>query len=167
MFRNNHASLFAAREHLDRSYVCSSDQYYTKNVFNAYEYRSNCLVSKTQGDSIDAKLAFELGASDLIVGPSKVEGLAWRMNGPAFFDEAFSRDYLGILSSEYELPETEGKLWENIYIEHADKLKMYARKIDASLIHEFRYLSDLCAFDTDFMENVDSAILDNICRTLK
>lgn len=167
VFRNNHASLFAAREHLDRSYVCSSDQYYTENVFNAYEYRSNCLVSKTQGDSIDAKLAFELGASGLIVGPSKVEGLAWRMNGPAFFDEAFSRDYLGILSSEYELPETEGKLWENIYIEHADKLKMYARKVDASLIHEFRYLSDLCAFDTDFMENVDSAILDNICRTLK
>lgn len=165
-FRNNHASLFAARDYLGGSYVCSSDQYYSENVFSPYEYRSNCLVSMTSGDSLDVKLGFELGTNDLIVGANKEDGLAWRMNGPAYFDESFARDYLRFLSDEYDLPETEGKLWETVYIDHASELKMYARKVDESLIHEFCYLGDLCAFDTDFMENVDSAILDNICKTL-
>ena len=166
VFRNNHASLYAAREYLGNSYVCSSDQYYGENVFNAYEFRSNCLVSKTSGSLADAKLAFELGSSDLIVGAKKEDGLAWRMNGPAYLDDAFAKRYLEILSDEYDLPETEGKLWETVYVEHANELKMYARKVEAGLIHEFRSLDDLCAFDTDFMENVDSKILDNICRTL-
>lgn len=166
LFRNNHASLYAAREYLGRSYVCSSDQYYSKNFFNTYEYRSNCLVSKTGGESLDAKLAFELGANDVITGVSKEDGLAWRMNGPAYFDDSFAKKYLSILASEYDLPETEGKLWEAVYIDHTDELKMYARKVEENLIHEFRYLRDLCAFDTDFLENVDSAILDNICTTL-
>lgn len=166
VFRNNNASLYAAREHLGNSYVCSSDQYYEENVFNTYELRSNCLASETSGSQTDAKLALELGSSDLITGAEKEDGLAWRMNGPAYLDDAFAKRYIKILSNEYNLPETEGKLWETVYIEHADELKMYVRKVDANLIHEFCSLDDLCAFDTDFMENVDSAILDNICRTL-
>ena len=34
------------------------------------------------------------------------------------------------------------------------------------MVYEFDFFDDLCAFDTDFIENVDSQILDNICSTL-
>ena len=43
---------------------------------------------------------------------------------------------------------------------------MELHRFEAGIVYEFDYLSDLCAFDRDFMVNVDSAILDNICRTL-
>ncbi len=165
--RNNHASLFAAREHLGRTYVCSSDQYYEQNLFNTYEYRSNCVTSYTCGGETDAKMAFELGVQNRILGVADEEGMAWRMNGPAYFDDEFASKYSHILEDEYELPETYGKLWESIFVEHLGELKMRARRVDASSIHEFHQLSDLSTFDADFMENVDSAILDNICRVLE
>ena len=164
--RNNHASLWSARDYLGNTYVCPADQYYEQNFFRRYEYRSNCTAVRARGKG--AKQAFELGANDLIVAARRDCDDAWRMEGPAYLDETFAQDYLDILDDEYYLPETEGKLWETIFIEHVDELHMFARKVlDENAIHEFDYLGDLCAFDTDFMENVDSAILDNICRTLQ
>ncbi len=164
--RNNHASLWSARDYLGNTYVCPADQYYEQNFFHPYEYRSCCAAVRTHGKL--AKQAFELGANDLIVAARRDCKDAWRMEGPAYLDETFAQDYLDILDDEYYLPETEGKLWETIFIEHVDELHMFAKKVlDDTAIHEFDYLGDLCAFDTDFMENVDSAILDNICRTLQ
>lgn len=162
--RNNHASLWSARDYLGNTYVCPADQYYEENFFHAYEYRSSCVAIRAQGKG--AKQAFELGANDLIVAARKDTSEAWRMEGPAYLDRAFASDYLDILGREYNLPETEGKLWETIFIEHVDELHMFARKLVRDTIHEFDYLGDLCAFDTAFMDNVDSDILDNICRTL-
>ena len=162
--RNNHASLWSARSYLGNTYVCPADQYYEENLFHPYEYRSSCVAVRTQGKG--AKQAFDLGANDLIVAARKDTDVAWRMEGPAYLDQDFADDYLDILEDEYNLPETEGKLWETIFIEHVDELHMFARKLTRDTIHEFDYLGDLCAFDTAFMENVDSAILDNICRTL-
>lgn len=162
--RNNHASLWSARSYLGNTYVCPADQYYDENLFHPYEYRSSCVAVRTQGKG--AKQAFDLGANDLIVAARKDTDVAWRMEGPAYLDQDFADDYLDILEDEYNLPETEGKLWETIFIEHVDELHMFARKLTRDTIHEFDYLGDLCAFDTAFMENVDSAILDNICRTL-
>ena len=162
--RNNHASLWSARDHLANAYVCPADQYYEENFFHAYEYRSNCIAVHTEGKG--AKQAFDLGANDLIIAAHKDTDKAWRMEGPAYLDREFARDYLDILEKEYDLPETEGKLWETIFIEHVDELHMFAHKLVRDTIHEFDYLGDLCAFDTAFMENVDSDILDNICRTL-
>lgn len=162
--RNNHASLFAAREFLGNTYVCPSDQYYDENLFHAYEWRSCCTAVHTSGK--DAKQAFELGTGGLVVAARKELREAWRMDGPAYLDERLARDYVKVLADEYNLPETLGKLWETILLEHADALHIYARKIDEGIIHEFDFLGDLCDFDTDFMENVDSSILDNICATL-
>ena len=164
--RNNHASLWSARDHLGNTYVCPADQYYEQNFFHAYEYRSCCTAVRAHGKG--AKQAFELGANDLIVAARRDCEDAWRMEGPAYLDREFATSYLDILDDEYYLPETEGKLWETIFIEHVDELHMFARKVlDENAIHEFDFLGDLCEFDTDFMENVDSAILDNICRTLE
>lgn len=162
--RNNHASLWSARDHLANAYVCPADQYYEENFFHPFEYCSNCVAIRAQGKG--AKQAFDLGANDLIVAARKDTSEAWRMAGPAYLDREFSEDYLDILEQEYNLPETEGKLWETIFIEHVDELHMFAHKLVRDTIHEFDYLGDLCAFDTAFMDNVDSDILDNICRTL-
>ena len=47
---------------------------------------------------------------------------AWVMLGHVFWSEDFSRTFLSILEEVYHRPETAGKLWETIYLEHIDRL---------------------------------------------
>lgn len=91
---------------------------------------------------------------------------SYRMQGPAYFDRRFSSRYLSILEEEYDKPITEGVL-NAIYAEHVSELPMRMKEYSPEVIHEFDYVSDLCAFDVDFFANVDSHILDNICSTLE
>ena len=51
-------------------------------------------------------------------------------------------------------------------VAHLDELRMVMRPYEPGVIFEFDSISDLKEFDHDFIENVDSAILDNICRVL-
>ena len=92
---------------------------------------------------------------------------AWELLGYAYFDAEFSKAFLDILLREYYLPETAPKLWEDLFADYVRDLPpMELHRFEPGIVYEFDYLSVLCAFDRDFMVNVDSAILDNICRPL-
>lgn len=164
--RNNHASLRIALDNIDDGvYVCSSDQYYTDMPFVGYEQESFISVVDYCADSDDRPV--RLGARNRITGyDSNMDNPSWFLLGPAFLSTETVRRYKDVLEREYNLPGTAGKLWEQIAVEHAKDLDLYARKLSSGYVHEFDYLDDLCAFDTDFIENVDSKILDNICSTL-
>ena len=162
--RNNHSSLWCVKELLGNSYVISSDQYYTENIFEKYCYASFCSAEFSEGPTDEQVLV--LDNKDVVVGLEKNGSDAYFMRGPAYLDREFSRKYLEILEDEYDRPETEGKLWEQIFAEHVSELHMAMRAHEPGVIFEFDYITDLVAFDRDFFANVDSRILDNICRTL-
>lgn len=164
--RNNHASLRIALDGLEGgSYICSSDQFYAENLFSKYELGSWCSVVQQGAEAGERPV--RLGAHDRLVGYDRAPSEdAWHLLGPAYFDEATAHRYLALLGREYDAPDTFGKLWEQIAMEHAKELPLWARRIPAGTIYEFDFFDDLCAFDTDFIENVDSRILDNICSTL-
>ena len=86
--------------------------------------------------------------------------------GPAYFNEAFSQKLLGFIQADYDAPETYHKIWESVLSRHISQLEIYAKKQPAGTIYEFDTVADLVAFDRDFFANVDSCILDNICKTL-
>ena len=86
--------------------------------------------------------------------------------GPAYFNEAFSQKLLAFIQADYDAPETYHKIWESILSRHISQLDVYAKKQPAGAIYEFDTVADLVAFDRDFFANVDSCILDNICKTL-
>ena len=124
--RNNNASIWAAREQIRNTYVCSSDNYFTVNPFarevdDAYyaavyapgETKEWCMTEGPDG-YIDS----------VTVGGSH----AWYMLGHTFWSEDFSRRFLEILERIYDLPETAGLLWESIYMAHLDRLKMRIRR---------------------------------------
>lgn len=165
LHRNNNGSVSIAREHLNSAYICSSDQYLEEGFFNKYEFASYCTA--VYYDRPTEEQALKLGGKDRIMGlvPEKLSD-AWCMQGPAYFDTKTASSYLAILDAEYDEPETAGKLWERILLDHACKLEVVVRKVNSSEVQEFDYLDDLISFDTDFFENVDSEILDNICKTL-
>lgn len=163
--RNNNATLMLVRSRLGNTYVCCSDNYYTENPFHPYRYKAEYAAVFSPGPT-DEYVAETTRSGD-IKGVTCGGNDGWMLMGYAYFDRAFSQAFCAVLERVYDLSETAPKLWEEVYSDHVRALPaMRLRRFPDGVIYEFDYLSDLCAFDSDFLTNVDSAILDNICRTL-
>ncbi len=101
------------------------------------------------------------------IGTVTIGGRAsWYMLGHTFWSDGFSKDFLKILISEYELPETAGKLWESIFMAHLDVLKMRIRRYDNGDIYEFDTLDELRDFDESYKYNTRSKIIKQIATKL-
>ncbi|WP_139653401.1 phosphotransferase [Raoultibacter phocaeensis] len=163
--RNNHSSLWLVREKLGNTYVCSSDNYFPNNVFSRYEYEANIPGVLVEGRVTE--WVMELGKDDRIIeyGETTCDDRYVAL-GQVYFDRTFSKAFVGILAREYDLPQTKPKLWDQIFAEHTKDLYMVMKPFEPGSILEFDSLDDLRAFDPDFIVNVDSAILDNICSIL-
>ena len=162
--RNNNGSLWRVKDQLANTFICSSDNYFTENPFEAYVFEAYYSTQFVEGETDEWCVetspsgritAVEIGGSD-----------AWIMLGHAFFDRQFSRSFCEILEEVYGHPDTVGKLWEEILVDHIRLLPMTARRYPADEIHEFDSLDELVGFDPSFIENVDSEIFDNIVRVL-
>ena len=162
--RNNHGSIYAAREVLGNSYVCCGDNYFTANPFEPEVEGSYYATVYAQGqtpewcvytDEEDFITRVEIGGKD-----------AWYMLGHTYWDKDFSRKFLDILEKEYDLPETRDKLWEGIYAGHLDVLRMKRRRYPAGTIFEFDTLDELRAFDPSYWEDSRSAILKDAAAQL-
>lgn len=56
--------------------------------------------------------------------------------------------------------------WEEFYAKHITELTFYKREFANNEILEFETIDDLRSFDSEFLMNVDSEIITNICNTL-
>lgn len=162
--RNNNSTLMLVREKLGNTYICSSDDYFESNVFSSYEYKAYYSTSYFDGPTDEWVVTTGAGGRITHVSIGGSDG--WAMLGHVYFDRAFSQAFVRFLEADYDLPETAPKLWEEIYIDHIKDLDMVERRYPDGVIYEFDSLADLQRFDRDFIDNVDSAILDNICSTL-
>lgn len=162
--RNNNSSINAVRDYLHNSYVCSADNYFVTNPFEpevddsyyAAEYSEEytkewCLTEDAAGyiDSV------KIGSSQ-----------AWYMIGHTFWNSDFSQKFLAIMDSIYDRPATADLLWEDIYIQHLDVLKMKIRKYPPQTILEFDTLDELRQFDRSYVVDTRSTILKAIARKL-
>lgn len=162
--RNNNGSIWRVRDKLSNTFVCSSDDYFTENPFEPYVYKAYYAAQYAEGPT--KEWCMTTGANDRITGVTIGGSDSWYLLGHVYFDEAFSKTFVSILEKEYERPETTDKLWEDLYIEHIKELDMTMRPYPEGVINEFDSLDELRAFDPHFLENVDSEIFDNICKTL-
>ena len=164
LVRNNNSTIHAVRDRLRNTYICSSDNYFAETPFEKevdYPYYAAvysegetaewCLTQDSEGyiDSVT------IGGRD-----------AWYMLGHAFWDEEFSRRFTEILEDIYDLPETKGLLWEAIYMQHLDELKLKIRRYPDDMIFEFDTLDELRAFDSSYVCDTRSEILKGIAARL-
>lgn len=158
--RNNHSSLFAARDYIRNTYVCSADNYFTHNPFTTWNQESYYAAVYAKGWTEEWCLSEnEKGyITEVAIGGHD----AWIMMGHAFFTEEFSRKFLFILEEEYEKPETRNKLWETIFAEHLDKLPMKIQKYNPGDIYEFDTLDELRQFDGEYLEHSGSILMQKI-----
>lgn len=161
--RNNNSSIWVVRDYLKNSYICSSDNYFFDNPFEAEV--DDCYYSSiyVEGETNEWRIEEENGwIKNVVVGGRD----SWVMLGHVFWSEEFSKKFVSILEAEYDKPETADKLWETIYIDHIDELDMKIRKYPSDFIFEFDTLDELRMFDESYRANTRSTIIKNICKTL-
>ncbi len=160
--RNNNASIYAVRDILKNTYICSADNYFEQNPFEAEVDCAYYSAVYANGQTKEWCLSYR---DDKIITDVKIGGEnAWYMLGHAFWDENFSRNFTAILNSIYELPSTQQLLWESIYHEHIEKLPMKIRKYPDGVIFEFDTLDELREFDKSYIDNTRSNIIKRICE---
>ncbi len=164
LVRNNNSTIYAVKDYLKNSYICSSDNYFSKNPFESYVDDAYYAAIYADGETKEWCMTEN---SDGYINSVTVGGEnAWFMLGHTFWSEDFSREFLKILNEIYDLPETADLLWEAIYMKHLNKLKMKIRRYDSDVIFEFDTLDELREFDVSYISDTRSAILKDIAKRL-
>lgn len=162
--RNNNASIYAAKNFLKNTYICSSDNYFLENPFTAEVDDSYYASVYATGETKEWCMTED---ADGFINSVNIGGCnAWYMLGHTFWSENFSKRFLDILEKIYDLPETADLLWESIYMQHLDVLKMKMRKYPDSVIFEFDTLDELRLFDESYISDTRSQILKDISHVL-
>lgn len=162
--RNNHSTLYVAKEYLKNTFICSGDNYFTENVFleqnkNAY-YAAVYEVGKTSEWCLHADETGRI--KNVTIGGAD----SWVMKGHAYFDEAFSAAICPYLSEVYQDEEKKGQFWEEIFIEHIDEMQMYIRQYTDNIIEEFDSIEELRVFDKAYEVCSGSKIMKELCEVL-
>lgn len=163
--RNNNSSIWTARNYLRNSYICSSDNYFTENPFEAEVDNAYYAAEYADGHTEEWCMTEDENGyiSSVTIGGDN----AWYMLGHTFWSAEFSGKFLKILSAEYCLPQTADKLWEKIFIEHLDTLKMKIKKYSAGTIYEFDTIDELRRFDTSYVTDTRSRLLKSAAREVR
>lgn len=162
--RNNNGSIWVARNVIRNTYICSSDNFFSSNPFEAEVDGAYYSAVYSDGPTNEWCMTEKNGIIDSVVVGGRD---AWYMLGHVFWDATFSSRFLSILAQEYDKPETAGKLWEDIYIDHIAELPLRMRKYPDGVIYEFDTLDELRLFDPSYVTDTRSGILKRIARELQ
>lgn len=162
--RNNNASIKVVEDLLSNTYICSADNYFNQNPFEREV--DSAYYAAVYSDGPTKEWCMETDSDGWIRKVTIGGENAWYMLGHTFWDENFSSSFRAILDVVYDDPETRDKLWEDIYIEHLDQLRMKIRKYPADYIFEFDTLDELRSFDESYLHNTHSRILKSLASEL-
>lgn len=163
--RNNNSTLYAVKERLKNTYICSSDNYFTKNVFESYVPHS--YYSAVYEEGYTDEYCISTDDNDIINKVTVGGSNSWAMLGHVYFSKDFSDKFVKILEKVYNNPDVDKMLWEDIYINHLNELPMKIKKYNKDEVLEFDSLEDLRKFDKSYLKDSRSQIIKNICNTLK
>ncbi len=164
LVRNNNSSIYAVKDILKNTYICSSDNYFSQNPFESEV--SDCYYAAVYADGPTKEWCMDYDEDGIITDVQIGGKNAWYMLGHTFWDETFSQKFVEILEKIYDLPETRDLLWESIYINNIDELKMKIRKYSDDVVFEFDTLDELREFDTTYVNNTHSEILKSVAKEL-
>lgn len=161
---NNTSTLIRVLDKLNNTYICSSDNYFTKNVFEPTVDHAYYAATYFPGSSTEWGLICNSDGRIIGIDHSPID--RWCMMGHVFFDAEFSSKFRSILKEEYKIESTRKELWESVYERHLLDLDMNMRKYADGIVLEFDSLDDLRKFDSKYIEDSGSAVMRLICRAL-
>ena len=162
--KNNHSTIYAVKDYLKNSYICSADNYFPKSPFESEV--DETYYSAVYSSGYTKEWCMEYDEEDWITNVTIGGENSWYMLGHAFWSEEFSKKYVSFLEEAYKFPETKDKFWEEIYMEHIDCLKMKIRRYSEYDIFEFDSLEELRFFDEKYKQKTGSRIMEYIAEKL-
>lgn len=165
--KGNLYSLYVAREYLANTYICCADHYFVENPFledNPFNlsYRA-CAYYQGKFREFGVDYSDAMIITDVSVGG--MDQMA--MVGHAYFNATFSAKFKRCMEQEIDTFRVADMFWEEFYAKHLKEMTLYLKKFDNQSILEFEGIEDLRQFDSEFLLNVDSDIISNICSVLK
>ncbi len=158
--KNNIETIRLASVYIGNSYICCSDQYFDENPFSDYVYDSyyNCDYS-----SAKKKASYvSRDKNGFITDVKRKYGKGAYLYGEAYWDKEFAKAFLKLIQKHYEIGDYDSKYWESLYYDNITELPPLKAKLNVGNAHEFDSLDELREFDLDYIDGVDSKILDNI-----
>lgn len=158
--KNTLATIYRARKVLEgrNMYVLSSDNWMRDNMFHLYECGAWYSSVYMDGETSEWVLSYNKKGriTDVQVGGTD----AWVMYGPVFFSRGFSAEFLPLLEKYYRTPGTEQFYWEQVYLDHVDKLEMDINRQPDNQVYEFENLEELRKFDPRYQTRSDNKALE-------
>ncbi|MBD5261941.1 MAG: phosphotransferase [Bacteroides sp.] len=166
--KGNLYSLYVSRQYLKDTFLLYADYYYPQNPFlekNISENQSyhSCVYRDGKFNGFSVKLS----DADVITYVDLGGKNQYAMSGHAYFNEGFSTRLVELLDKEINDFRVSSLFWEEFYERHIADLTLFAKIYRKEDILEFNTIEDLRLFDSDFLMNVDSSIINNIVGELK
>lgn len=160
--KGNLYSLYKAKDYLSNTYICCADHYFSYNPFindNPYNlsYRA-C----THIDGKFQEFAVECSDAGVITKVNVGGNDSLAMIGHAYMNDRFSDIFKTFMENEINDFGVASMFWEEFYAKHIRQLTFYNKKFKNGDILEFDSIEDLRAFDSEFLLNIDSDIINNI-----
>lgn len=162
--RNNNSSIYAVRQFLKNSYICSADNYFEVNPFQKEEEESFYAAVLADGET--EEWCLETDSENYITKVTLGGQNQWYMLGHVFWSQDFSEKFIQILEEVYENEETKKKLWEDIYRDNIESLRMKIKRYERNQIYEFDSLDELREFDSKYRNNSGSMIMQFIANRM-
>lgn len=163
---NNCSSLIRVLDKLNNTYICSSDNYFTENVFEPYVYQAYYPICFR--DKFDDEYSVQVDNDDYIKSISTEPNTnQWILCGHVYFDSTFSKKFKKILLENYSDKRVKDNVWEYLLLKNIDKLKIKANKYKSGVINEFDTVDDVVMFDSNFLLENNSQTIENISNYFK
>lgn len=159
-------SLYVARKYLGNTFICCADQYFVSNPFIGQNKDINSYRACTYQKGKFFEFAVDFSDADVITGFQVGGNDQMAMVGHAYFNKKFSERFCSFMEKEINDFGVINMFWEEFYARHQKELTLFIKKYETDDILEFDSIEDLRMFDSEFLLNVDSDIIDNICRIL-
>ncbi|RRD92128.1 hypothetical protein EII17_14360 [Clostridiales bacterium COT073_COT-073] len=161
--QNNISSLYLVRNHLKNSYILSSDNYYTQNIFRRIEENSwYCAITDTKPR---CEWGLETDDQGRVIKVAKIaEANQPFMYGAVYFNHLFSAKFRQILEKAYENPDNHQYLWEEILSRHLPELEIYIRMESPETVYELESFEELREFDAAYQQISGNSQLALIAR---
>lgn len=161
----NILSIYKAKEFLGDTFICCGDHYFVENPFlqeSQVSYRA--CTPKIAGSK---EFSVKLSDSGIITKFFYHKDDAYSMIGHAYFTNSFSKNFIHLLESQLNNFGVSKQFWEEFWADNISDLTLTSKIYQPDLIQEFESVEDLVQFDNEFLNNIDSVIVKNICSILK
>lgn len=165
--KGNLYSLYVAKDYLGSTYLSYADYFFENNPFlgdNSEDISYHACIYRSHKFN---EFSVQYSDANVITHVDLGGSYQMAMVGHAYFNEGFSKCFVSLLENEINDFRVNSLFWEEYYERHIQDLTLYMKPFKENEIFEFNTIDDLRQFDSDFLYNVDSEIISNICNTLK